>query len=345
MPVRNLAPFVARSVASILDQSFRDFEFLILDDGSTDGTTEILRELAGKDKRIRLFERKDRLGPAGSSNFVVEESRAPLVARMDGDDISHPDRLRQQVEVLERDPGTCLVASLWEGIDESGRRVRPRDRSSLRRRSPFAPFTHGSIMFRRQAFDGCGGYRQGADFWEDLDLYGRMGDHGNLLVLPAALYQHRASALSTRLTSSRDVVEDSIDRMFRRTLRMPPRSAAVGPGKLLPQVFVSLGSTLVWAGRRPGMLRRILTKGELRLNFTTATLLAWALWAEVSPVSLRFCLAKLVAGRDHWSGRRIGEASAFRWPPAVSPASGDSSLARARAAVRRSPFGARPRTG
>jgi GT2 family glycosyltransferase len=323
MPVRNLAPFVGASIASILAQSFRDFEFLILDDGSTDGTTAILRDWAARDSRIRLYEGQGCLGPAGSSNFVVGEARAPLIARMDGDDISHPDRLRSQVDALQENPNACLMASLWEGIDETGRRVRPRDRASLDRLSPFAPFPHGSIMFRREAFDACGGYRRQADFWEDLDLYGRMSGFGELLVLPASLYQHRASPLSTRLTSARAQVERSVDRMFRQALQRPAGTGA-GADKLLPQVFVSLGSTLVWAGRRPNMFRRMLTHGEMQPNFGTAAALAWALWGAISPRTLRLCLAQLVARRDRRAGRRTGGTQVFAWTPTIVDDAGEN---------------------
>lgn len=323
MPVRNLAPYVGASIASILAQSFRDFEFLILDDGSTDGTTEILRDWAARDSRIRLYEGQGCLGPAGSSNFVVGQARAPLVARMDGDDISHPERLSSQVAALRESPHACLVASLWEGIDEHGRRVRPRDRASLERLSPFAPFPHGSIMFRRNAFDACGGYRPQADFWEDLDLYGRMSTYGELLVLPASLYQHRASPLSTRLTSARGEVERSVDRMFRQALQRPAAGDAAGAHKLLPHVFVSLGSTLVWAGRRPNMFRRMLTHGEMQPNFGTAAALAWALWGAISPRTLRLCLAQMVARRDRRAGRRTDGMAIFSWTPTIVEASSE----------------------
>ncbi len=133
MPVHNAQPFLDESVGSILNQTFADFEFVILDDGSTDGSTEALREWAQRDARIRLYESARNLGPAGSSNFVVERARAPLVARMDADDVSHPDRLRRQWEVLERRPDVALVGTLYEGIDARGRRVRPRDRWRLAR--------------------------------------------------------------------------------------------------------------------------------------------------------------------------------------------------------------------
>ena len=322
MPVRNLAPYVGASIQSILDQSYRNFEFLILDDGSSDGTGDIVRKWAAKDARIRVFERERRLGPAGSSNFIVRQARFPLIARMDGDDVSHPERLGLQVEALANNPDACLVGSLWEGIDERGRLVRPRDRWALSRPSPFAPFPHGSIMFRRAAFEAAGGYRADADFWEDLDLYRRMHLLGELLVLPQALYRHRASPLSTRLTSSREAVENSVDRMYRHSLGLAPADAATASRKLLPEVFVSLGSTLVWAGRRPGMLRRLLRRGEMRPDARTAAVLVWTLWATLSPRTLRFCLAWAIAGRDRWAARRFRDKSVFSWTPGIADSAG-----------------------
>ena len=260
-----------------------------------------------------MFEGKQPLGPAESSNFVVAHARADIVARMDGDDIAHPDRLRRQLEALERDPEACLVGTLWEGIDEKGRRVRPRDRWRLTRPSPFAPFAHGSIMFRRAAFERVGGYRAEADFWEDLDLYRRLARVGALLVLPEALYQHRASALSTRLTSQRDAVEASVDRMYRQ-------AAGLGTvdrrARLLPRVFVSLGSTRIWAGRRPHMFRRLLRRADLRLDPESTAILAWAAWGAVSPRSLRFCLGASVAWRDWRVRRQFADPAPWRWVPA-----------------------------
>lgn len=319
MPVRDLAPYVEASIQSILDQSFDDFEFVIFDDGSVDGTTEILRDWQTRDSRIRLFEGETPLGPAGSSNFVVDRARGDVIARMDGDDIAHPDRLRLQLEALDRDPEACLLGTLWEGIDEKGRRVRPCDRSRLAQHSSSAPFPHGSIMFRRDAFERAGGYRPAADFWEDLDLYGRMARQGTLMVLPVALYQHRASGLSTRLTSARDAVEASVDRMYRQALGRG--TATARRGRILPRVFLSLGSTYVWAGRRPRMLRRLVRRGDLRLDAESTAILAWALWGSLSPKSLRFCLAAAVRWRDGRMKRYFADGSPVRWIPAAAPGS------------------------
>jgi glycosyltransferase involved in cell wall biosynthesis len=174
MPVHNALPFLDESVASILNQTLADFEFVILDDASTDGSADALRRWAQKDGRIRLFRSGRNLGLAGSSNFVVRHARAPFVARMDADDVSHPERLRRQWEVLRGRPDVALVGTLFEGIDAGGRRVRPRDRWRLARRSVFPPFPHGSVMFRREVFDEVGGYREACAGWEDHDLFLRI---------------------------------------------------------------------------------------------------------------------------------------------------------------------------
>jgi glycosyltransferase involved in cell wall biosynthesis len=158
MPVHNALPFLEQSIASILEQSFGNFEFVILDDASTDGSSELLREWSRRDNRIRLHESGERLGLSRSSNAVVLRSRAPVVARMDADDIAHPDRLRRQWNVLDGCPDVALIGTLCNGIDASGREVRPRDRWRLVRRSSYIPFPHGSAMFRREVFDQVGGY-------------------------------------------------------------------------------------------------------------------------------------------------------------------------------------------
>jgi GT2 family glycosyltransferase len=313
MPVRNLELYVGDAIASILGQTWSEFEFLIRDDGSTDDTRRVLREWAARDPRIRLFESDVSLGPAESSNFVVRQAAGELVARMDGDDIAHPERLRLQMAALDAHPEACLVGSLFEGIDEKGRQVRPRDRSRLAQPSPFAPFPHGSIMFRRKAFEAVGGYRADADFWEDLDLYRRMAATGSLLVLPAALYRHRSSPQSTRLTSSRRAVERAVDRMYRRV--GGEKAPAPAGGRLVPDVFLSLGSTMLWAGRRPGVLLPLLRRGAIRFDRHSLAILGWALWADVSPRSLRLLLRIATVRRDRRIGRRFSDEAVYRWVP------------------------------
>jgi glycosyltransferase involved in cell wall biosynthesis len=90
MPVYNALPHLDQAIESILKQTLSEFEFVILDDASTDGSRERLEHWAELDSRIRLLEGDENLGPVGSSNFVARAARAPFVARMDADDISYP---------------------------------------------------------------------------------------------------------------------------------------------------------------------------------------------------------------------------------------------------------------
>lgn len=140
MPVYNALPFLDESIGSILNQTLTNFEFVIFDDASTDGSVELLRQWSERDKRIHLHESRERLGVSGISNAVVSKARAAIVARMDADDIAHHDRLRRQWEILEGRADVAVIGSLCNGIDASGREVRPRDRWRLVRRSVYLPF-------------------------------------------------------------------------------------------------------------------------------------------------------------------------------------------------------------
>lgn len=322
MPVRDAGPYLEEAIRSILDQTYGDFEFIIRDDGSVDGSTEVLRAWAARDPRIRLFVGDRPLGPAESSNWVVRQASAPFVARMDADDISCPERISRQLQVLEGDPEACLVGTLWEGIDPSGKRVRPRDRWRLSQHGPFAPFPHGSILFRRAAFDRIGGYRQECNFWEDADLYLRLAEIGRLLVLPDILYLHRSSGHSTRIVSPSEWVEEAVDRMYRSLgAAPPPGKAATAPGsprKVLPKVFVSLGSTNLWAGQGPGVLRRLWRRSQLGWDRGSAAVLAWAVWGSVSPRSLRLALRTLIRLRDFSVRGRYRDGVAYPWRPTLA---------------------------
>src|SRR5688572_7285935 len=124
MPVYNALPFLDDSINSILTQTLTDFEFVIFDDASTDGSVERLRQCANRDPRIRLHESKQQLGLSGSSNAVVALARSSIVARMDADDVAHPDRLKRQWEIIKDRPDVVVVGTLCNGIDASGREVR-----------------------------------------------------------------------------------------------------------------------------------------------------------------------------------------------------------------------------
>ena len=209
MPVYNALPFLDESISSILNQTLTDFEFVIVDDVSTDGPVEVLREWSKRDARIQLHESKERLGVSGSSNAVVSKACAPILARMDADDIAHPDRLRRQWKIIQSRPEVAVIGTLCKGIDATAKKSRPRDRWRLVRRSIHIPFPHGSAMFRREVFDQVGGYDEEAAGGEDQDLFFRMSARGRVLTLPDVLYSYRYhSSNATLLNGKRAVGEN-----------------------------------------------------------------------------------------------------------------------------------------
>lgn len=291
MPVHNGLPFLDEAVRSILAQTFTDFEFVILDDASTDDTPNALRAWAEKDARIRLYLSQHKLGLPGSSNFVVALARAPIVARMDADDVSHPERLMKQWAVLRCRPDVVLLGTLCDGIDARGQCVRPRDRWRILRRSPYPPFPHGSVMFRRQAFDEVGGYDEECVSGEDHDLFLRMAERGRVAVLPEALYRYRYQLNSASVSAQETTARSALSLSALR----------------------SLGAMQLWAGHRPAVLRPMLRRAGLERRAVAFASLGWAAWARLSPGSLRSLTRLLVRARDVWAGRRLADGGVFEW--------------------------------
>jgi glycosyltransferase involved in cell wall biosynthesis len=307
MPVHNALPHLDAAVRSILDQTYRNFEFVIFDDGSTDGSLQRLRYWAAKDERIRLIESRTNLGPVGSSNRVAEAAKAKLVARMDADDVSHPERLERQVAVMLERSDVALVASTCDIIGPEGEKIRGADTWRLARSSWFSPFAHGSILYRRDIFETVGGYRSECEFWEDQDLFVRMLAFTDkaIVVLKDALYSNRHSAISTRVSVSRERVEQAVDLAYRCVNRLDRQQwyddllihKKTTP-KVDPSVFISHGSLRLWANERPREFERLLERGRLSLDIGTISALVWTLWASASPGSLRAFMKGLAALRN-----------------------------------------------
>ena len=323
MPVHNALPHLDQAIESILKQTFRDFEFVILDDASTDGSTERLRYWAARDSRIRLIEGKKNLGPVGSSNVVARAARTPFVARMDGDDISYPNRLVEQLELLRTNPRVGIVASASDMIDASGRRTREPEVWRLARPSVFVPFAHGAMMYRRDIFDKVGGYREQCEYWEDQDLVVRMAAIADVLVVPWPLYSVRQSTASTRVVCNHDRIERALDGFYRATdllnrgedyesiLEQPGTT----PPKFDPRVFRAEGSLHLWVGGKPRLFRRLLSRGRLSWNARTASTLVWTAWASASPSSLRAFLKFLLAMRNRLASGSFPVDRPVLWRP------------------------------
>jgi glycosyltransferase involved in cell wall biosynthesis len=316
MPVRDAMPFLDEAIESILAQSHANFEFVIGDDGSTDGSGERLDHWARRDPRIRLVRNHGPcLGPAGSSNWVVREAIHPLIARMDADDVSLPDRLHRQVLAFRAHPNAVIVGSLYDLIDEKSRRVAGRNRSALTDARGDFPVAHGSIMFRRDVFDRVGGYRAQCDFWEDRDLLIRILREGEALILPEALYRYRYSGTSCRLVANEARVARALDfRLHCLAAYQDGRDyddliaeeAARSPRtSIAPSVLAQIAIERLWRGD-PRTIMQSWTRRHTNLRWDRLGILirVFAAWARVNPASLR-ALLKLRARYADWRARNV----------------------------------------
>lgn len=194
MSVYNGGKYLRLSIDSILEQALADFEFLIVDDASTDHTPAVLDSCS--DPRIRILRNRSNLGLTRSLNRGLAEAGGEYVARMDAEDISLPARLLRQSEFLDSHPAVGVVGSHYAHIDRRGKVVqifRPpgRDgeiRDRLWRGNPLA---HGSVMFRKEVIQRAGGYRREFRLAQDYDLWLRLADVCRMAVIPEVLYQWR----------------------------------------------------------------------------------------------------------------------------------------------------------
>lgn len=184
MPVRNAAGTVGQAVESILGQTHHAWELVVVNDGSDDGTGQILEAFARRDPRIRVIATAP-LGIASALQTGCRACRGDWIARMDGDDWMHPERLAAQWEFVQENPDIAVVSCLVRhGSDAPGyaahvdwiNRLRAPEEIALRRFVE-APVAHPSVMFRSGLLETHGGYREG-DYPEDYELWLRWLDSG-----------------------------------------------------------------------------------------------------------------------------------------------------------------------
>jgi glycosyltransferase involved in cell wall biosynthesis len=202
LPVHDGERFLGDALDSVLAQTLADIEVLVVDDGSTDGTGALLA--AYRDERLRVL-RQAHAGLVSALELAMREARAPLLARMDADDVSLPERLQRQAAFLEANPPVGLVGCGVEVIDESGRAegtvLLPLGDGDLRRRLLLRnPFTHGSVLLRREALEEAGGYRAGHGANEDYDLWRRIARRWELAAVPEVLYRYRRHGAAVTVT-------------------------------------------------------------------------------------------------------------------------------------------------
>jgi len=221
MPVRNGSQWLREAVESVLAQEFRDFELLIVDDGSDHNTVRVLADFAGADLRVSVL-RQAPQGIVAALNHGIATARALYLARLDADDRARPDRLGRQLAFMQAHGDVGLVGSAALAIDGAGAvtgRIAPPTSPALlaRRLRRGNPFIHSSAMMRTSLVRELGGYRAAFGAAEDYDLWLRMAEAGGIANLPEPLvaYRRHHSNLSRH---------DAIRQSF--SVRLAQRSAA-----------------------------------------------------------------------------------------------------------------------
>jgi len=200
MSVYNGEAYLHEAISSILLQIFTDYEFIIIDDGSTDNSLSIIKSFT--DERIVLLSQQN-TGLARALNNCIKLAQAPLIARMDADDIALPERLRIQYDFMQKFPDCSACGSWADIIDKNGNYVytgetlvdKDEIKNFFSKRIsdglPDTPFFHSSVMFRIKAFNQVGGYTEYMRRAQDVVLFNRMNNIGNCYNIPAVLLKYR----------------------------------------------------------------------------------------------------------------------------------------------------------
>ena len=221
MAVHNGEPFLEQAINSILGQTFRNFELLIVEDASTDNSARIVTSF--DDPRIRILINSRNLGLTPSLNRGIAEARAPLLARHDADDISEPTRLQRQITRFDADPQLALLSSSYVRIDESGAKTAlrqiPTSCTAIRWRLLFLNvFTHSSVTMRTEVVLRAGLYDERYRFAQDYDLWSRIARMARVEALVEPLVRYRRTPQSMSATFPGAAAE--VDAISRRNIEL-----------------------------------------------------------------------------------------------------------------------------
>jgi GT2 family glycosyltransferase len=211
MPVHNGERYLRQAVASVLAQTFEAFEFIVVDDASTDGTAEILASFA--DPRLRILRNEENLGVVGSLNRAISASDSRYIARMDADDLCLPTRFARQVAFLDENPDVALLGTnkflLSDGHVRADNRPIDFDHLLLRCLFHFSnPVAHPTMMFRRDIVARLGYYLSPElQYAEDFDFSHRVLAIGKIAIMPKRLLIYRQHAANLTRTRRAEMVE------------------------------------------------------------------------------------------------------------------------------------------
>ncbi|MFA9478267.1 glycosyltransferase family 2 protein [Phycisphaerales bacterium AB-hyl4] len=235
MPAYNAERYIDEAIESVLAQTYRDFELIVADDGSTDETLAIARRYAAKDERVHVLTHAN-MGMGDTLNNALQHAKHEWLARLDADDRMKPERLERQLAFVQTQPELAVLSSLVAFIDEQGGVIgvsrSPFTEAEAVRRAvqtnTLIGFHHPAILMRKSVVQAAGGYRKA--FWpaDDLDLWNRIAEAGHaMLVQPTVLTEYRIHGESVCVSAARQTtlkLEWVEDCMLRRRAGEPERS-------------------------------------------------------------------------------------------------------------------------
>jgi len=255
MPVYNAARYLRAAIQSVLDQTYRNFELVVVDDGSEDESPAMLNEFAAADPRIKIVSRPN-TGIVGALNDGIAAASADLIARMDSDDLCEPERFEKQIAFLDANPDHVLVGSQVMMIDPEGASLCPkRDTEYSHEKIDAAhlahrwPLVHPTIMMRKSALQAVGGYRRKYEWLEDLDLFLRLAEVGKIASVREQLLKYRVHPDS--ICHTREADQDKIRpllyaEVYLRRGMTPPAQNWVSPSVANPRLVAQRDRNKTW---------------------------------------------------------------------------------------------------
>ena len=206
-PAYNAEKYIAEAIESVLAQGLDVWEMIVIDDGSTDGTREVVAQFAARDPRIKLIQ-NDHGGVSHARNTGIMLAKYEWIALLDADDVFCPGKMKKQLEASERNPEVVLWGTYGYNIGESGKifdvckdgPASVEEFQRIRNKAELISLKNSSTMFRASFFRELGGFDSKYDSTEDAELWNRMADHGTVLVIPEPLilYRFHSQSLSVR---------------------------------------------------------------------------------------------------------------------------------------------------
>jgi cellulose synthase/poly-beta-1,6-N-acetylglucosamine synthase-like glycosyltransferase len=316
MSVFNGERFLREAVESILNQTFHDFEFIIIDDGSTDSSGSILNAYQRSDCRVRAYHQENK-GLIESLNRGCGIAQGKYIARMDADDMAVTERLARQIDFMKTHPEVAVLGTAVEFIDDDGKALRiasfPLSHREIQQIALDRAFLwHPSVLMRKSAWSRVGGYRNVAHA-EDYDLWLRIADHFELANLPQVLLKYRLHATQVSVTSCR---KQALGAAAARAAAIARRNGQLDPlqsiREITPEVLTRLGVSesmqkTTLARAYLSTVRNMCASGEYRLALDMLEILrsselrnaeAWTV------ADLRVCAAKI-----YWQQHRFAKSA------------------------------------